>query len=61
MCFVPMGDLLREANPGIRDLSRSPGFTLLAVLTMAVGIGANTAMFSVIENVILRPLPFAGS
>ena len=53
-----MGDLLREANQVIRGLFRSPGFTLLAVLTMAVGIGANTAMFSVIENVILRPLPY---
>lgn len=53
-----MGDLLREANQVIRGLFRSPGFTLLAVLTMAVGIGANTAMFSVIENVLLRPLPY---
>lgn len=53
-----MGDLLREANQVTRGLFRSPGFTLLAVLTMAVGIGANTAMFSVIENVILRPLPY---
>ncbi len=53
-----MGDLLRETNQVIRGLFRSPGFTLLAVLTMAVGIGANTAMFSVIENVILRRLPY---
>jgi len=58
MGFDWMGDLLREANQVIRGLFRSPGFTLLAVLTMAVGIGANTAMFSVIENVILRPLPY---
>ncbi len=58
MGFDCMGDLLREANQVIRGLFRSPGFTLLAVLTMAVGIGANTAMFSVIENVILRPLPY---
>src|ERR1700733_11136577 len=58
MEFDWMGDLLREANQVIRGLFRSPGFTLLAVLTMAVGIGANTAMFSVIEKVILRPLPY---
>ena len=58
MGFDWMSDLLREANQVIRGLIRSPGFTLLAVLTMAVGIGANTAMFSVIENVILRPLPY---
>jgi predicted permease len=58
MGFDRMGDLLRETNQVIRGLLRSPGFTLLAVLTMAVGIGANTAMFSVIENVILRPLPY---
>src|ERR1700761_8474275 len=50
--------MLREANQVIRALLRSPGFTLIAVLTMAVGIGANTAMFSVIETVILRRLPY---
>jgi putative ABC transport system permease protein len=53
-----MSDLRREASQVIRGLFRSPGFTFLAVLTMAVGIGANTAMFSVIENVLLRPLPY---
>jgi predicted permease len=58
MGFDCIGDLLRQANQVIRGLFRSPGFTLLAVLTMAVGIGANTAMFTVIENVLLRPLPY---
>jgi hypothetical protein len=58
MGFDWVGDMLRETNQVIRGLFRSPGFTLLAVLTMAIGIGANTAMFSVIENVVLRPLPY---
>jgi hypothetical protein len=58
MGFDWMSDLLKEANQVIRGLFRSPGFTLLAVLTMAVGIGANTAMFSVIDSVLLRPLAY---
>jgi hypothetical protein len=56
--FDSMSDLLREAKQVIRGLIRSPGFAVVAVLTIAVGIGANAAVFSVIENVVLRPLPY---
>jgi predicted permease len=53
-----MRDLLSETRQVARALFRNPGFTLLAVLTIAGGIGVNTAMFSVIESVILHPLPY---
>jgi putative ABC transport system permease protein len=54
----PAEDLARDVRHGARGLWRSPGFSLAVILTLALGIGGNTAVFSVVDQLLLRPLPY---
>ena len=56
-----MPSLVRDLQYAVRQLRKTPGMALLAIFTLALGVGANTGIFTVVESVLLRPLPYPNS
>ena len=59
--FAVVENLGRDLRHGLRLLTRNPGFAAVAFLTLALGIGANTAIFSMVEALLVKPLPYPGA